>query len=153
MVSKKNDMKKLSILLSFFLILSGGQIFAQNFTTTVPKSDTTFKGSYRFTVNKLDNKLLYYDKLSWKNVALNLNSTATLDYPSTLSTAVSDLTVAVPGARLNDAVYVGAPAASVTATGIFYGWVSAANVVTVRFSPKATEDPGSGLFTVVVLKR
>jgi hypothetical protein len=81
-----------------------------------------------------------------------LKATATLDFPSTTSTTVADLTITVTGAAVGDPVYVGIPNGSVTATASFIGWVSATNTVTVRFSPKATEDPASGSFKVVVSK-
>jgi hypothetical protein len=84
--------------------------------------------------------------------ARKLTATATLDFGSSGAATVSDRTVTVTGAALGDPCVVGAPHASVTATASFWCWVSSANTVTVRFSPKATEDPGSGSFKVSVLK-
>jgi hypothetical protein len=84
--------------------------------------------------------------------ARRIDATATLNFPSTLLTAVSDLTVTVTGAAVGDVVSIGVPNGSVTATGSYWGWVSATNTVTVRFSPKATEDPASGSFKVSVFK-
>lgn len=81
-----------------------------------------------------------------------LRGSATLDFPSTASGAVSDLTITVTGAAVGDVVSVGVPSGSVTATASFFAWVSATNTVTVRYSPKATEDPTSGTFRVVVHK-
>jgi hypothetical protein len=78
-------------------------------------------------------------------------ATATLNFPSTASGAVADLTVTVTGAAANDTVIVGPPAGSVTSTATYTAWVSSANTVTVRFSPKATEDPASGTFRVTVI--
>lgn len=83
-------------------------------------------------------------------VAAVRTATATLDFPSTGAGAVADLTVTVTGAAVNDTVVVGPPNGSVTATATFTAWVSATNTVTVRFSPKATEDPASGTFRVTV---
>lgn len=82
-----------------------------------------------------------------------LTQTQTLDFASTLATAVSDLTITVTGAAPGDVVMVSPPAASVTATATFTAWVSATNTVTVRFSPKATEDPASGVYRVTVIKQ
>lgn len=85
-------------------------------------------------------------------VATCLTGSAALDFPSTIAGAVSDLTLTVTGAADGDVVSIGKPNGSSTTTGIYTGWVSATNVVTVRFSPKATEDPASGTFKVVVNK-
>ncbi len=81
-----------------------------------------------------------------------LTGSATLDFPSTGSGAVADLTVTVTGASVGDVVSVGVPNGSVTATATYWGWVSATDTVTVRFSPKATEDPASGTFKIKVFK-
>lgn len=80
------------------------------------------------------------------------SGSATLDFPSTASTAVSDLTITVTGAALGDPVYLGVPNGSQTATATWDAWVSAANTVTIRYSPKATEDPASGTFNVRVIR-
>ena len=84
--------------------------------------------------------------------AKTLTNTASLDFASTGAGAVSDLTITVTGAADGDAVSLGVPNGSVTATATYTAWVSAANTVTVRFSPKATEDPASGTFRVSVIK-
>lgn len=81
-----------------------------------------------------------------------LTGSASLNFPSTLSTAVADLTISVPGAAVGDAIDLGVPNASITATANFFAWVSAANTVTVRYSPKATEDPAVGTFKVIISK-
>ena len=85
-------------------------------------------------------------------VDLSLTGSATLDFASTAAGAVSDLTITVTGAADGDVVTLGVPNGSVTATATYSAWVSAANTVTVRFSPKATEDPASGTFKVRVIK-
>jgi len=79
-----------------------------------------------------------------------LTGTATLNFPSTLATAVADLTITVTGASTTSTVFLGVPNAAITATASYYAWVSAANTVTVRFSPKAVEDPASASFRVTV---
>lgn len=93
-----------------------------------------------------------YDGSRWCNLAKVLTNTATLNFPSTGAAAVSDLTVTVTGAAVGDVVVIGVPNGSVSATATFWGWVSAINTVTVRYSPKATEDPASGAFKVMVFK-
>jgi hypothetical protein len=82
----------------------------------------------------------------------SLTGSATLDFASTGSGAVADLTITVTGASVGDVVVLGVPNGSVTATATFTAWVSATDTVTVRFSPKATEDPASGTFKVRVIK-
>lgn len=106
-------------------------------TGTAPIMSNCFNGT-----SKLYTPLLAYSEIT----------AATLDFASTAAGAVSDLTVTVTGAVLNDAVDVGVPNGSVTATANYYGWVSSAGVVTIRFSPKATEDPASGSFKVFLHK-
>lgn len=81
-----------------------------------------------------------------------LTGSATLDFPSTAAGAVSDLTITVTGAATGDCVAIGVPNGSLTATATFWGWVSAANTVTIRYSPKAIENPPSGTFKVTVFK-
>jgi len=143
----------LKILVFFIGLFVVTDLAAQNFSNTVVKIDTVIKPSaYRISINKLDNQLLFWDKVSWKSVAVTLRATATLNFLSSGATTVSDLTVTVPGARLGDEVSIGVPHAAITATASYVGWVSAANTVTIRFSPKATEDPASAVFHVTVLK-
>jgi len=148
------NMKSLLKMLIFsFAIFIATDLSAQSFSTTIVKVDTVVKPTaFRIGVNKLDNQLVFWDKVSWKSVAVTLRATATLNFLSSGATTVSDLTVAVPGARLGDEVAVGVPHAAITATASYYGWVSAANTVTIRFSPKATEDPASAVFHVTVWK-
>lgn len=81
-----------------------------------------------------------------------LVGSATLDFPSTTSTTVSDLTITVTGAAVGDGVALAVPNGSTTATGTFSAWVSATDTVKIRFSPKATENPASGTFKVSVIK-
>lgn len=81
-----------------------------------------------------------------------LKASAVLDFPSTGASAVSDLTVTVTGAAVGDPVQLGVDNASLTTTGSFSAWVSSTNTVTVRYSPKATENPASGTFKISILK-
>lgn len=84
----------------------------------------------------------------------NLSVTAALNFPNT-TTGVSDSNVTVSGAALGDTVALGVPNACMTATASYFAWVSAANTVTVRFSPKATggENPPQGDFRVTVIRQ
>ncbi len=97
-------------------------------------------------------ELFLRDPAGKYEVAKVLSNTATLDFASTGLGAVADLTITVTGAAVGDAVSIGVPNGSVTATATYTGWVSATNTVTIRFSPKATEDPASGTFKATVIK-
>ena len=89
-------------------------------------------------------------------LAKTLTATATLNFGNTAAGVAADLTVTVTGAADGDAVYVGVPTGSVSADNTnYWGWVSAANTVTVRFNNNnlvAAVDPASGTFRVVVTK-
>ena len=83
---------------------------------------------------------------------------ATLNFASAAAQTSETLTIAAPGAELNDPVVVGIPNGAVTGTlgGIFVGWVSAAGTVSVKFiNPDTTNaiNPDSGLFKVAVIKQ
>lgn len=81
-----------------------------------------------------------------------LTGTATLDF--NLAAVVSqDLTITVTGAADGDCVHIGVPNGSVTADTAFFGWVSAANTVTVRaFRLAGTPNPASGTFRATVIQ-
>jgi hypothetical protein len=84
-----------------------------------------------------------------------MTDTATMDFPSTLPLVGSDLTATITGASTGDIVVLGIPSGSMTTDGIFYGWVSSSNTVTVRFRNLLTVgsvDPSSGSFKVMVIK-
>jgi hypothetical protein len=145
-------MKKLIFLLVFSTLFSVGA--SAQFANYVQRGDTTPApvSGFKMIVAKSDSQIVAYDRKSWKNVPLTLTATKTIDFAQGTSTTVVDSTVSVPGARLGDEVIIGVPHASVTTTATYWGWVSAANVVTIRYSPKATENPASGLFHVTVVK-
>ena len=86
--------------------------------------------------------------------AVTITAVATLDFPNTAANAVSDLTVPMAGVLLGDAVTLGVPAASVPAGGSYFGWVSAADTVTVRYvnNTAGALDPASGAFLLVVTR-
>lgn len=78
---------------------------------------------------------------------------ATLDFPSTLTLASSDLTIAVLGAVAGDCVMLGIPNGSANAKTCYTSWISANGTATVRFNnySSASVDPPSGTFTVTVI--
>lgn len=80
--------------------------------------------------------------------------TAVLDFPSTATGANSDLTIAYVGAVLGDIVTLGVPFSSVVAGGNYTAFVSAADVVTVRFNnySVASLNPASGTFKVKIIR-
>lgn len=82
-----------------------------------------------------------------------LTATATLDFPSAATLVSADLTIAVPGAAVGDAVFVGPPAAPTAGIG-YVAFVSATGVVTVRQlnASTGTIDSASATFRVTVVK-
>ena len=93
---------------------------------------------------------------SINNLVTNiLYGTGTLDFPSTAAGTSSDLTIAVTGAAAGNVVSVGAVSATLSANTSYFGFVSAANTVTVRFcnfNLVTPVDPASGAFKVMVTK-
>lgn len=86
-------------------------------------------------------------------IAKHISATATLDFGDTAAGTVTDLTITVTGAASGDEVSIGVPAASVPASGSYFGWVSAADTVTIRFSNNAlvtSYNPASGTFRASV---
>lgn len=94
-------------------------------------------------------------KITYTNLiggALNiLTATATLNFPSIPSNSVAVLTMTVTGANAGDAVFVGAPA-TLEAHLIAFGFVSAANTVTIRLhnGSGGAVDPASATFRATV---
>lgn len=82
-----------------------------------------------------------------------ITATATLDFPSTNAVSTQDLTIAVLGAAVGDAVHLGLPAAP-QAGIIFQAFVSATDVVKVRCMniTASPVDPASATYRVVVIK-
>ena len=75
----------------------------------------------------------------------------TLNFPNTAAQTGSDLTVTVPGAADGDEVSVCVPNACVLPNSCYTGWVSAPNVVTVRFNnySAGAQNPPSGTFRII----
>lgn len=82
-----------------------------------------------------------------------LTNSATLDFGNVATIGCSDLTIALTGAVLGDPVILGVPNASVVANSSFSAFVSASDVVTVRFCALISGDPASGTFKVTVVKQ
>jgi hypothetical protein len=88
-------------------------------------------------------------------IASVISNTATLDFPSTSSHHSSDLTLTVTGAAVGDVVAIGIPNGSVGTTGVFFGWVSADDTVTIRYTNThngGAVDAASGTFRATVIK-
>ena len=88
-------------------------------------------------------------------IASVISNTATLDFPSTSSHDASALTLTVTGAAVGDVVAIGIPDAAVGTHGVFFGWVSAADTVTIRYCNThngGAVDPASGSFRATVIK-
>lgn len=86
-------------------------------------------------------------------ISRHLSATAILDFGVTAPGSSEDVRVSVPGAVLGDSVAIGIPnTAVVAAASGYFAWVSAADVVTVRFwnASGANLDPESGVFRVDV---
>ncbi len=83
-----------------------------------------------------------------------LSASAALDFGNTAAQSSADLTIALTGAVVGDAVIPGVPNGSVNANSCFTAWVSAADTVTVRFNnySAAAIDPASGTFRVAVIR-
>jgi len=75
---------------------------------------------------------------------------AVLNFPNTLAQTSSDLTIALPGAVVGDMVMLGVQVAAIAANSSYTAWVSAANVVTVRFNnySAAAINPAGAQFSV-----
>lgn len=82
-----------------------------------------------------------------------LQGFATLDFPNTTSGTASALTITVTGAVIGDGVVLHVPPGAIPASGTYFGWVSAADTVTIRFQAGGSnQNPASGLFAVTIIK-
>ena len=104
----------------------------------------------------LDSWLKVHDAVRWLNElkrrAIGIEATATLNFLNTLAQTSSDLTLTVPGATLGDFVEVSAPVGSLAADSFYTAFVSATDVVTVRFHnfSAGAINPAEGDFRVRV---
>jgi hypothetical protein len=80
-------------------------------------------------------------------------ATAALNFPSIAAAGTQVLTITVTGAATGDAVHIGVPTAAINAGVIYWGYVSAANTVTVVANniTAGAIDPASGTFRAVVM--
>jgi hypothetical protein len=87
-------------------------------------------------------------------VTKSLYGSATLDFGSTATQTSADLTIGIAGVADGDVVSLGVPNASVNANSSYTAWVSATNVVTVRFNnySSGSIDPASATFKIRVIK-
>lgn len=125
--------------------------------------DVVFKGNKAFesaltlsTAGSLPNHAVNVGQMqAYVTTVMNvINASATLDFSATEIQNNNDLTVSVPGAALGDIVVLGVPAESIRFNSLFCAWVSAPNVVTVRYNlyGSASQNPASGVFKIRVMK-
>lgn len=76
----------------------------------------------------------------------HLSATAALDFANQVAAGCEVLTITVTGAAVGDTVAIGVPNASDTTTSTFYGWVSAADTVSVKHCAIISGNPASGTF-------
>ena len=90
------------------------------------------------------------------NFCKQLTTSIDLDFPNTAAQSSSDLTVAVPGAGAKgfDFVDVAVPAGSILPNSAFTAFVSAPDVVKVRFHnySSGAQNPASGTFQLRVTR-
>lgn len=99
--------------------------------------------------------LTYTNTTATYIVMKGLSGFATIDFPSTAAGAVSIATITVTGVADGDVVALGYTNSAANTTGIFTARASATNTVTIMFTNQNTltaMDPGSGTFTVKVIK-
>lgn len=105
------------------------------------------------TINYISNNLEFVETSTVYILAKTLTATATLNFDLTAVNS-EDLTITVTGAATGDAVAIALDAGSVPADITFFGWVSAADTVTIRCSRVGgggAVDPGSGTFRATVI--
>lgn len=83
-----------------------------------------------------------------------LSGTATLNFPATLASTSSDLTITVTGAAIGDVVILGVPDSAVVVDTCYSAWVSATNTVTVRHNNYSgiTSNPSVADFKCKIIK-
>jgi hypothetical protein len=88
-------------------------------------------------------------------IASVISATATLDFPSTNEHECSAANITVTGAAVGDVVALGIPTEAIGTSGVFFGYVSAADTVTVRYhntDKNSAVNPASGTFRATVIK-
>lgn len=92
---------------------------------------------------------------TWSGLGFNIISgSAVLDFPNTAGNSSSDLTIAIPGVILGDVVSLGVPNAAALIGTCYTAWVSAANVVSVRFNnyTPGAKNPVSSTFKIKIIQ-
>lgn len=105
-------------------------------------------------INYVANNLTFTETTTVYTLAKTLTATATLNFDLT-AVNYQDLTITVTGAVDGEAVVIGVPNGAAVADITFFGWVSAANTVTIRASRVGgggAADPASGTFRASVLR-
>lgn len=102
-----------------------------------------------FPVDAQENILALADEGNIKRV---LTGSASLNFGSIAANLVASLTITVNGAKVGDAVIVGAPSGLDSELTVM-GFVSAANTVTVRAANNSAGavDPDAATYNVVVI--
>lgn len=85
-------------------------------------------------------------------ITKHLSATGTLNFASQIGVGCENLTITVTGAAVGDTVDIGIPNGSVVTNGVFYGWVSATDTVSIKFCAVVSGDPASGTFRADVWK-
>jgi hypothetical protein len=87
-------------------------------------------------------------------LAKTLTATSALNFGNTAAQTSADLTIALTGAADGDVVLLGVPIAALNADSCYTAFVSAANVVTVRFNNYSAGaiNPASGTFRISIIK-
>lgn len=85
---------------------------------------------------------------------LFLSASQALDFNSTAAQSSSDLTISLPGAVIGDTVVLGTPISAINNNSDFTAFVSAADLITVRFNNYSATaiDPGPATFKVTVIR-
>lgn len=105
-------------------------------------------------INRVASNLHFTADGTVYTLAKTLTATATLNFDLT-AVNYQDLTITVTGAAEGDAVSIGVPNGAVVADVTYFGWVSAANTVSIRCSRVGgggAADPASGTFRASVIK-
>jgi hypothetical protein len=122
---------------------AGGAVIIRTSATTTPTERARFS-SAGVTIGA-----------SGTAIASVISATATLDFASTAAHECSAATITVTGAAVGDVVAIGIPPDAVGTSGVFFGYVSAADTVTVRYhntDKNNAVDPASGTFRATVIK-
>jgi hypothetical protein len=122
---------------------AGGSVIIRTSATTTPTERARFS-SAGVTIGA-----------SGTAIASVISATATLDFASTASHECSVANITVTGAAVGDVVALGIPTEAIGTSGVFFGYVSAADTVAIRYhntDKNNAVDPASGTFRATVIK-